>query len=153
MEANELLAALAEHLGIELKFDADGACSFSADEMTVTINRFAEFDAIALSGDLGLPPPESLETLYKAMLEANYLFAGTAGATLSRNPDTGHLALCLALQCKALSADGFYAATERFVSALESWSALIANFRPVFEAAEEAETKAPYFGMDGFVQV
>ena len=52
-----------------------------------------------------------------------------------------------------LGAEGFYAAAERFVSTLESWLALIANFRPVFEAAPQAETKAPYFGMDGFVQV
>lgn len=129
MEASELITALGNRLGIELKLDADGACAFGADDMVVTINHLEPLDVLVLSGDLGEPPPERLEALYKAMLEANHLFAGTGGATLSRDPESGHFAICRALLCRALDADSFYAQTEQFVSTVEAWTKLVANFR------------------------
>ena len=41
--------------------------------MVVSIHDLRELSAVALVGDLGEPPPERLEALYKAMMEANYL--------------------------------------------------------------------------------
>lgn len=137
MDAPDLIAALGERLGIELKFDADGACSFAADEMLITINHIAEIDALVLTGDLGEPPPERLDALYKAMLDANHLFAGTAGATLSRDPETGHIVLCRAMPCMALDVDALYAQTERFVSTLEAWTKIVANFRDIPQEIQE----------------
>lgn len=45
------------------------------------------------TADLGEVPPESREALYKTLLEANDLFAGTLGATLSLNPANGRVRL------------------------------------------------------------
>ena len=141
MEAAELITALGSNLGIELKLDADGACSFGADDMIITINHLEQLDALVLSGDLGEPPPERLEALYKAMLGANHLFAGTGGATLSRDPETGHFAICRALPCVTLDADSFYAQVERFVSTVEAWTKLVANFRAAAPEVPPNETQ------------
>lgn len=142
MEATELITALGSALGIELKLDAEGTCAFSADETTITINHLGQFDVLVLSGDLGEPPPERLEALYEAMLEANHLFAGTGGATLSRDSETGHFAICRALPCRALDADSFYAQVEQFVSTVEAWTKLVANFRAVPAVATRAHLPA-----------
>ena len=129
MEATELITVLGSTLGIELKLDAEGVCSFSADETAITINHLEQLDVLVLSGDLGEAPPERLEALYQAMLEANHLFAGTGGATLSRDPESGHFAICRALPCSALDAESCYAQVEQFVSTVEAWTKLVANFR------------------------
>ena len=49
------------------------------------MHNLRELDTIALIGDLGEPPPERLEVLYKTMLQANHLF-GRAGRPRFRLP-------------------------------------------------------------------
>ena len=91
MESSELIKSFGERLSVELALDTDGACAIDVDGLAVTINDLTEISSIALTGDLGEPPPENLEALYKALLEANHLFNGTAGATLSLDASTGEL--------------------------------------------------------------
>ena len=155
METAELIKSLGEKLGVELMLDEDGVCAFEADGMAVTIHDLHELSAIALVGDLGEPPPEHLETLYQALLEANHLFGGTAGATLSRDSATGRFALCRALPCLALDAESFYTAVERFLNTLEVWSKVIRDFRSVVPNAAEADISVPALDMNkgGFLRV
>ena len=155
METTELLKDLGSRLNIPLEPDADGVCAFEADDLFVTIHDLPELGAIALIGDLGEPPPERLEGLYAALLEANYLFRDTGGATISRNPESGRLALCRALSHTALSPDGFYDAVERFVSAAQVWARVIRDYRAApSESADDSDETAPAFGTGGgFLQV
>ena len=151
MEASEIIKSFCEKAGIGFEPDADGSLAFEADGLRVTISELHELDAIALVGDLGEPPPERLETLYKIMLEANHLFGGTAGATLSLDHETGRFVLCRVLQCKAIDDDSFYAEVERFVSSLETWTKVIGNFRdspPSDDKAMEASSD-----VSGFIAV
>ena len=83
MEGVEIIKAFGEKLGIELELDYSYSCSFQADECVVTITALSEINQIAISGDLGTPPAEQLEHLYKLMLEANHNYSSTFGATLS----------------------------------------------------------------------
>ena len=129
METQELVKALGEAIGIELSLDADGAASFEADGLVVTINDLPEIGALVLVGDLGDPPPVNLEELYKAMLESQYLFRDTGGATLSRNPENGHFALCRPLAAKALAAESFLESVSRFISTLQTWADVVRNYR------------------------
>ena len=129
METTELIKDLGERLGVALELDADGVCAFEADGLVISIHDLPELSAITVLGDLGAPPPERLEGLYAAMLEANHLFRDTGGATLSRDPETGHLSLCRALQRAMLSPDGFYDAIERFVSTAQVWANIIRDYR------------------------
>ena len=157
MEPAELLRSLGARIGIELLPDADGACAIEADGIAVTFTALPELSSIVLLGDLGEPPPERLEGLYRALLEANHLFRETAGATISLDPDAGRFALCKSLPAALLDQDSFFGEVERFVNAVESWSRLIRDFR---SAAAESTSKdgedaasAPALGSGGFLSV
>lgn len=146
METIELIKDLGERLGIELDPDADGVSAFEADGLLISLHDLPELNAIAIIGDLGTPPPERLEGLYAALLEANHLFRDTGGATISRAPETGHLALCRAIQLIGLSPDGFYDSVERFVSAAQVWANVIHDYRE----APPSEEFQPSSGLDSF---
>ena len=49
--------------------------------------------AYTVSADLGPLPEDGADALVGEMLEANHAFQGTAGATLSVDPGTGHVFL------------------------------------------------------------
>ena len=150
METIELLKDLGTRLNISLEPDADGVCGFEADNLFVIIQDLPELDAIALIGDLGDPPPERLEGLYAALLEANHLFRDTGGATISRSPENGRFSLCRALSQATLSPDSFYDAVERFVSVAQVWARVIRDYRAApAETADDSAASASAFGTGG----
>ena len=152
MEAKELMVDIAKRIGIA--YDGGDAFSFEADGLVVVINHLPELDAVVLTGDIGEPPPERLEGLYRTLLGANHLFGGTAGATISLNPDTSRIALCLALPLATLDGDKFYAEVERFVNTAETWAKIVADYRTATDVASEIEEEAPpAFSGNGFMQV
>ena len=93
MTFEELISGLGSKIGVELTSD-DGSCVINVDDMVVTLMSLPDSDRLAVHGEIGDPPPEGLEQLLSAMLEANHLFAGTAGATISRDHETGRFHLC-----------------------------------------------------------
>ena len=151
MDASEIIRAFGAKLGIGLEFDAENACSFEADGLSLTIHNLPEIDMIAITGDLGDPPPWKLEGLYRIMLEANYLFRETSGASLSFNPEKGRFALCRAMPCKALDGETFFSEAERFVSTLEMWARIVRNYRG--SAPKDEEEIFPIPGAEGFLRV
>jgi len=153
MEANELIAELGKKIGIDLKFDAYNSCGIEADGMAVLINYLEEIGLISITADIGEPPPERLEGLYKVLLEGNHMFAATAGSTISLDPETGHVTLCRAVPCKALGPAEFNGEIERFVNTLEMWKKTVEGFRAAPPVAETSEAGNPAFGTTGFMQV
>ena len=153
MDAKELIADIAKRIGLE--YDGGDTFSFEADGLVVAISSLPELDAVALTGDIGEPPPEHLEGLYKTLLGANHFFGGTAGATISLDPDNGRIALCRALPLATLDGDKFYAEVERFVNTAETWAKVVSDYRgAAAEAPDEgAAEKRPAFGAGGFMQV
>lgn len=131
MEASEIIKSFCGKIGIAYEPDKYGTCMFEADGLHVAVTDVREIDSIGLVGDLGEPPPERLENLYKMMLEANHLLGGTGGATLSLNPDNGRFSLCQFFLCQTTDADALYSETERFVCTLETWTKVIGDFRDV----------------------
>ena len=154
MDAKELIADIAKRIGLE--YDGGDTFSFEADGLVVAISSLPELDAVVLMGDVGEPPPERLEGLYKTLLGANHFFGGTAGATISLDPDTGRIALCRSLPLATLDGEKFYAEVERFVNTAETWSKVVANYRDATaEAPDEraAEEDPARLGAEGFMQV
>ena len=155
MDSSELIGRFGEKLGISLSFQ-DGSCAFKADESLLAIHDMPEIGAIALTGDLGEPPPERLEALYKVLLEANYIFGGTAGATISLDSSSGRFALCKVLPCAILDNESFFNEVETFVNAMESWSSIIRDFRSAAAEIQEdvpADSSEPILGSGGFLSV
>lgn len=137
MYGDELIKAFAKNLGLELELDDSGSCTFSSDDFTITFTDLRGLESIALTADIGLPPPEKLENLYKFMLEANYLFNATSGATLAINAGSGHVALCSIFTYRGADADVFAHAVERFVNTCESWSKIVAQYRYRVETSQD----------------
>ncbi len=154
MDYQKLLTELGEQLGgkLDLTPDATGTVSLVIDSLRVDILGLEEVGQVVLSGDLGEAPPQGLERLYQAMLEAQHLFQGTGGATFSRNPENGHLALCHAFAGDLLDGAGFAQKLERFVNMLETWSNRIADYRADESEGRGEEEPGLPLG-DGLMQV
>ncbi len=152
MDAKELIADIAKRINIE--YDGGDVLSFEADGLGVAISILPELDALVLTGDIGEPPPERLEGLYKTLLGANHLFGGTAGATISLDPDGGRIAICRQMPLAMLDGDKLYAEVERFVNTAETWSRVVADYRSALSEADEAADDEPQsFSGSGFMQV
>ena len=152
MTFEELISGLGSKIGVELTSE-DGECVINVDDMVVTLMSLPDSDRLAVHGEIGDPPPEGLEQLLSAMLEANHLFAGTAGATISRDHETGRFHLCQQEPLAILDADSLAALVESFVNTLGILRKAIASYRPVAKSAAEGADEAPQLGANGFVQV
>ena len=138
MTFDELMVEAGKKLNIEL-VTHDGATQLEIDGMEITILEMPALDAIIFNGVIGEPPPQGLEQLYRAMLEANYNFAGTAGATLAVSPNGGELTLTRLVPSVQLDADALLTALEGFTNVLETWRKIVADYRPDESDAASAE--------------
>ena len=152
MTFEELISGLGSKIGVELTSD-DGSCVINVDDMVVTLMSLPDSDRLAVYGEIGDPPPEGLEQLLSAMLEANHLFAGTAGATISRDHETGRFHLCRHEPLAILDADSLAALVESFVNTLGIWRKAIASYRPVAKSVLEGSDEGPQLGANGFFRV
>jgi hypothetical protein len=153
MTFEELISGLGSKIGVELTSD-DGSCVINVDDMVVTLMSLPDSDRLAVYGEIGDPPPEGLEQLLSAMLEANHLFAGTAGATISRDHETGRFHLCRQEPLAILNADTLAAILQSFVNTLEIWRRAIADYRPPAEGGTPRPAEPePDLGLDGLMRV
>lgn len=98
-------------------------------KVKVLVQDADERNLLLVSADLGEPPPEGGERLYRTLLEANNLFSGTGGATLALDAATGRFRLQKYESPDELAND----AEAKVVSFMEMalfWSRAIADFRP-----------------------
>ena len=153
MRFEEQIEALGKKIGVPLRVDDEGTCVLSVDDMTVTLQGIPEAESVGFWGEIGEPPPQGLEKLLSAMLEANHMFKGTGGATISRDSETGRFFLCRVLDLQSLDAEAFAAALERFVNVLEAWIALVRDFREVAPDMPADSTVPTGLRGDGFLAV
>ena len=133
MTFKEAVAALAQKLGVEIAVEGD-ACALRASAkdgtaVTIWMQGSDERGTVLTGADLGAPPPERLERLYRAMLEGNDLFRDTGGATLSVNPDTGSVRLQRFDSLDALEEVGPAKAFAAFADVAAGWAKIIRGFR------------------------
>ena len=134
MSFEDIVSVLGRAFGLELKVVQDTTVFEVESEdggtkVRVVIQDVSERTLVLMSADLGEPPPEGGERLYRTMLEANNLFEGTAGATLALDAATGRFRLQKYESPDELAND----AEAKVVSFMEMalfWSRAIADFRP-----------------------
>ena len=94
MDFSKFIQQFAERFGIEVPEIVDDAAAFDADGMPFLVMRVAdegEGEYLVIAADLGEPPPERLEKLYEALLDAGHAFAWAGGGVFARNPADGHI--------------------------------------------------------------
>ena len=121
--AEALLASLGEDLGLEdLAFDEQGRILLTIDEQQlVTLALDAEDpDALYLFSAIVPVSPETPGLLWRA-LKANYLWEGTAGATLAVEPEAGVLVAHRRLALPGLTYPDFHQAVRLFAELTAVW--------------------------------
>ena len=136
----DVVAVLGRAFKLELKVVQDTTVFEVASEdggtkVQILVQNAGESGLLLLSADLGEPPPDGGERLYRTMLEANNLFAGTAGATLALDAATGRFRLQKYESPDEFSNDA-RAKVESFIEAALFWSRAIADFRPSGEGPD-----------------
>lgn len=140
MVFEDVVAVLERAFKLELSVVNDTTVFEVASEdggtkVQVLVQNVDERKLVLLSADIGEPPPEGCEKLFRTMLEANNLFSGTSGATLALDPAAGRFRLQKYESPDELAND----AEGRIVSFIETalvWSRSIADFRPSGEEGE-----------------
>lgn len=133
MNFKDFIGTLAKELGADIEIDND-VCAISlgsaeGDRIDIVLQGFDRRGVLLATADLGEAPPEGREVLYKTLLEANDLFAGTLGATLSLNPANGRVRLQRFDDMDALRAAGVRAAFTVFADTAAVWKRFVADFR------------------------
>ena len=127
MMFEDAVESLGQRLGADLSVK-EGACHIEVDGMAVAMHQIDDIGGFCLLGEIGELPPLNAEAVMSALLTANHLFKGTGGATISRDPDTGNLFLCLYERLELLDGDRIYEIFGRFVDTLEIWRETVKNF-------------------------
>lgn len=154
MEFKDLLKALSEHLGGGVNLTPhDGTVDLSVDDMHLSVTGSDETSSVSFVGIVGeLPPGKRSERLFKALLEANHLFAGTGGATFSINGKDGVITLNRSLSYDMLTGETFCEALTLFVNTLESWIRLVADYRAAQDSSDDVRDDKLTAG-NGFMAV
>ena len=132
MEFNELIRKFAERFGIDVPEIVDDAAAFDADGMPFLVMRVAdegESEYLVIAADLGEPPPERMEKLYEALLDAGHAFAGAVGGVFARNPADGHIWLQLREAYASIDVESAIAKVKALGEAAVNWRDIIREYR------------------------
>ena len=149
----DIVAALSKEVGTEIETDSD-TCAVRTDasnkaSVTVLMHGFDSREALLMTADLGVPPPERLERLYRSLLEANDLFRDTGGATLSIEGATGRVRIQRFDTYDALKDVGPYQALIAFATVATAWAGIVRDFRDAPAAKNESEEQ-DFSNLSGF---
>lgn len=88
MEFKELIVAFGAKYGIEGLDGADGVAELDVGGTRVEVLEDTHANSLLIYAEIGNPPPDANGVFGAMMLQANFLFRGTNGATLCQNPET-----------------------------------------------------------------
>jgi len=127
-ELVELISDFGDMIGCQgLALDSVGRCSLLiGEDITLDLMFVGESDTLVCYVDLGTLERNKGETLYPLFLEANLLWGGTAGATLSISDDTPpHVVLAQPYAWSGTTAAQFHEMVEEFLKTANRWRDLI----------------------------
>ena len=151
MDYNELIEGFATKFGVKGLTVKDGITAVSFDGMKVEIVHNEVDGSVLFYGVIGQGPTDDIPKYNAFLLQANFLFQGTGGATLSQNPRTKEYVLVRSFPLEHLDTDAFIVALEAFVNGLERWRRVLADFNPVKNEADVMMQEPSPFS--GFIKV
>lgn len=143
--AGMMIGELGALIGLpDLSFDADGDCGLTVDDtLSVDISHLPAEDAFLFGADLGRPAEPLDPALAAAMLDANFFWRGTAGATLGLDRESGAAVLIETVPLAGADAAGLHARLRAFVETARTWSDRIAGRIALSEEPVTTVTEAP----------
>lgn len=108
-----------------LTMDSQTQCTLNIDGFIVLIQYIAESEQILVACTLGAVPDSdshgTQETLYRLLLQGQFLFKETAGATLAVDPENTFVVLQLVRSMVELGRDSLYSVLETFLNVAVFW--------------------------------
>lgn len=142
---NRLLTDFGNALGLEgLALDENGYCCLSFDDVVVNIESVGDSSLVLLYSSLGALPADAGPEVCRRLLEANYFFHGTGGATIGVDGPTGGVAITRVVDAAGMEVLDWEAVIKAFVDAAESCAALF-EVAPVAAEAAAAPSRFEQF--------
>ena len=116
-----LIRATGEALGVETPEIEDDAVSFVIDDYLLLIAYLPQAEQVLLSTVVAEPVPERRAEVYRALLQGQYFFQRTQGATLSVDEENRFVALQRVDSLRALEAKTWPGVVERFMQIADFW--------------------------------
>lgn len=127
-----LLNDLGKIVGIPDLALRDGQCALLIDDrLELEISHADGDDRLVLAALLGKMPADAGPERYLDLLDANFFWRGTEGATLGIDRDSDSVVLVDSIHVANLHAGDLEAKLGRFVRAAQDWTARIAGEGPV----------------------
>ena len=134
-----LIAEFGASIGIpELTLDEENRCNLMFDEVAVSFELSPDEDAVYIYAYLGDVVPGNNNALFASLLDANYLFRGTGGATIGVDEASGRVVMIRSEDLSALRLSRFSSLAEEFINLAELWQKKLAEF-----PAQTAQQPAP----------
>lgn len=161
MDYIELMNGFAAKFAVEGLEIQDGTAALEIDGTAVVFIYDMEAGSVTLVADIGTPPPSADGPFGSMLLKANYMFDGTAGATLCQNPETGAYAICRSLPLFGLDADSLGSRVETLVSQAENWRGILSGCAAAEQEIAEkgtvssagSEVQGGFMNIGDFMQV
>ena len=136
MEFKQLVAGFGEKVGApELAPDEDGAVVIENELIRLTVQELPEMGKILIHCEFGEPPVENAAQFERKMLQANFMYRGTGGATLSMDEESGRYYLSRYDEMGGLTVERFCALLDSFMSIAAEWRVVCDGFRGTVDDA------------------
>lgn len=123
-----LLSEFGRHVGLpDLILDDEGYCCLLFDDLVVNIEVHEDSGMLYLYSRVGDLPGEDAPAVYGMLLEANYLYRGTAGCVLGLDRAKKHVALAYQFPYRFLDVPGLEKTLENFLLITERWRKKLAG--------------------------
>lgn len=123
------LKELGEQLELpDLRFDQDGFCSISTDQLQVCFVDFSSNDAILMFSQVSDLPDEPDVEFLTMLMEGNFFTRETGGATLGVDEFKNAVVISKTLSLSALDKDSFIEQVADFADIAAYWIEKIAGY-------------------------
>ena len=141
---NNLLGEFGTAIGMpELELDEENRCNLTFDEVAVSFELSPDEASVYLYSYLGDVAGNDSKAVFAALLDANYLFRGTLGATMGVDEVSGRVVIIRSEDLSTLRLSRFQSLVEEFVNLAELW-----QNRPVEFPAQTAQESPPATPVD-----
>ena len=134
-----LIGEFGGSIGIpDLRLDEENRCNLMFDDVAVSFELSHSGESLYIYSYLGDAPNENPEKVYARLLDANYIFKHTRGATLGMEESSKKIVLIREYNLRIMRLTDFEAVVETFVDLAEYWKRRIAGL-----ASEEERNSLP----------
>ena len=131
-----LIQALSAQLQARLEIRDNNKVHVNFDDIALLMEHLPDAEQLLLVAPVADVPAEGREKFYRLLLQGQYVFAETRGATLALDKEERFVCLQIAPSLRALTQENFPALVENFLNMVEHWR------RRCLEIAEQESGQA-----------